>query len=247
LFTEVELTDRFKAAKQAGFDAVEIQFPYTLPAQAIAELLQENGLRLVLFNVDAGDLLQGGEGLASVPEHRERFKAALSQTLSYAAALKPHAINILPGRCLHPERRAVYLETLKANLLLAADAFVELGVKVVFEAINTYDMPDFLIHSHGQMLGLLQELAHLNLFLQYDVYHMCRMGEDYTAFIQNHADRIGHIQFADVPGRGQPGTGNINFDGLFQTIERSGYTGWCGAEYKPSGQTLESLAWLKGD
>jgi hydroxypyruvate isomerase len=244
LFTEVALIDRFKAAKQAGFNAVEIQFPYELSATAIKDKLDEYDLKLVLFNVDAADLLQGSEGLACVPEKRDQFKQAVAQTVSYSELLKPEAINVLPGRCLDNTRLAQYLETFKENLCFAVEALAPLGIKTVFEAINTHDMPGFIIHNGAQMLGVLEELNRPGLLMQYDIYHMQMMGENPEKFIAEHADKIGHIQFADCPGRGQPGTGRIDFERLFSTIEGSAYSGWVGAEYKPVGSTTESLDWL---
>ena len=119
-----------------------------------------------------------------------------------------------------------------------------LGIKTVFEAINTHDMPGFLIHSGEQMLAVLDELKRPDLFMQYDIYHAQRMGENPSEFIARHGDKIGHIQFADSPGRGQPGTGQIDFKKVFLAIENSAYKGWVGAEYHPSGTTTESLNWL---
>ncbi|TAK61537.1 TIM barrel protein [Methylobacter sp.] len=244
LFTEVELIDRFKAAKQAGFNAVEIQFPYDLSATAIKDKLDEYGLKLVLFNVPAADLLQGGEGLACVPEKRDQFKEAVAQAVSYAEQLKPEAINVLPGRCLNNDRLEQYLETFNENLCFVVEAFSPSGIKTVFEAINTRDMPGFILHSGAQMLEVLDQLNRDGLFMQYDIYHMLMMGEKPETFIAEHADKIGHIQFADCPGRGQPGTGQVDFDRIFSAIERSNYSGWVGAEYKPVGTTIESLDWL---
>ncbi|MEI6705742.1 MAG: TIM barrel protein [Methylococcales bacterium] len=244
LFTEVELIDRFEAAKQHGFEAVEIQFPYQLSIETLQLMLQNNGLKLVLFNVAADDLMQGGEGLACVPEKREQFRHALQQAVDYAMLLKPEAINVLAGRCFDNNRLADYMQTFKDNLRLAADTFAPLGIKTVFEAINTYDMPAFIIHSGEQMLAVLAELKHPNLFMQYDIYHASRMGENPAQFIEQHAAKIGHIQFADSPNRGQPSTGQLNFQQLFNVIEQSNYSGWLGAEYKPTGTTTESLGWL---
>jgi hydroxypyruvate isomerase len=247
LFNEVELIDRFKAAKQHGFKAVEIQFPYSLCAETIYRALQDQELKLVLFNVAASDLLSGGEGLASVPEKQHQFRQAVAQALAYAEILKPEAINILPGCCHDKNRQPDYLETFKENLYFAIEAFAPLGIKTVFEAVNTYDMPGFIIHSGEQMLAILDQLDHPNLFMQYDIYHMQRMGEKPDEFITRHAEKIGHIQFADCPGRSQPGTGQINFRQLFSAIEKSAYSGWTGAEYKPVGLTSESLSWFKAN
>jgi hydroxypyruvate isomerase len=244
LFTEYELIDRFKAAKQNGFSAVEIQFPYLIHPEIMAGLLAEQQLKLVLFNIAAGDLLQGGEGLACVPEKKAQFEDALTQAVAYAHYVKPEAINILPGRCLDKRQKPHYLKTFKENLLLAADTLAPLGIKAVFEAINTFDMPGFMIHSGKQMLSIVKQLKHPNLYMQYDIYHMHRMGENVAEFITRHADKIGHIQFADCPGRGQLGTGEIDFQQVFSVIQQSKYSGWCGAEYKPVGVSCESFGWL---
>lgn len=245
LFTEVDTAQRFKLAKEAGFNAVEIQFPYLLPAEKIQQLLAEQQLKLVLFNVDADNLLQGGEGLASVPEKQAQFKQAVAQTLAYAEILKPELINVLPGHCFEANKVDSYLATFKQNLQFALEAFSPLGIKTVFEAINTFDMPGFIIHSGTQMLEILQAFNHPDLLMQYDIYHAQRMGENCTEFINRHANKIGHIQFADCPGRGQPGTGAIDFEKLFEIIEKSSYQGWLGAEYKPVGDTQHSLTWYQ--
>lgn len=245
LFTETDLIDRFKAARQQGFTAVEIQFPYSLSAETIGNILDDNGLKLVLFNVAADDLLQGGEGLACVPEKREQFREALAQTADYAQRLQPHAINVLPGCCHDTSRLQEYLQTFTDNLRIAVETLAPLGIKTVFEAVNTHDMPGFIIHSGQQMLDVLQEFRHPALFMQYDIYHMQMMGESPAEFIARYADKIGHIQFADCPGRGQPGTGLIHFAEVFSAIEKSAYSGWVGAEYKPVGATSESLGWFR--
>ncbi|MCK5121045.1 MAG: TIM barrel protein [Methylococcales bacterium] len=244
LFTELDLIDRFKAAKQAGFDTVEIQFPYTLPAQQIKQVLSDNQLKLVLFNIDANDLLQGGEGLAAVPEKQTLFLAALQQCKTYAEILQPEAINVLPGRCIDKSRTADYLTTFTENLSLALDTFSPMGIKTVFEAINTVDMPDFIIHSSQQMLNIVNHFNHPLLLMQYDIYHMQMMNQQMIPFIKQYADKIGHIQFADVPGRGQPGTGVIDFKKLFTAIDQSDYDGWVGAEYRPVGEPGLSLGWM---
>ena len=244
LFTEVPLIDRFQAAKQMGFDAVEIQFPYELSAEILKKTLEEQQLKLVLFNVDADDLLQGGEGLACVPEKREQFRQAVAQALDYARLLKPEVINVLPGRCFNEQRKQAYLKTFQENLCFAIEAFAPLGIKTVFEAVNSHDMPGFLVDTGLQMLAILDQLKRPGLFMQYDIYHAQMMGEKPDEFIARYADKIGHIQFADSPGRGQPGTGRIDFERVFSTIESSVYSGWVGAEYKPVGSSFESLGWL---
>jgi hydroxypyruvate isomerase len=243
LFTEEELINRFKAAKQHGFKAVEIQFPYSISAENLKNILEEQQLKLVLFNVAADDLLHGGEGLACVPEKHDQFRQAIAQTLEYAQLLKPEVINILPGRCFNENQKLNYLKTFKKNLSFAIETFAPLGIKTVFEAVNSHDMPGFIIHNGLQMLDILNQLNHPNLFMQYDIYHMQMIGDKPDEFIAKYADKIGHIQFADCPGRGQPGTGQINFKRIFSVIEKSAYSGWVGAEYNPVGTTSESLNW----
>lgn len=244
LFTELELIDRFRAAKQHGFSAVEIQFPYSLSPETLQRVLQDTGLKLVQFNIPADDLMRGGEGLSCVPHKIDLFNQALAEAMDYAQLLRPEVINILAGRCFDDDHLAEYLQTFKHNLLFAADTFSLLNIKTVFEAVNTHDMPAFLIHSGVQMLEILAELRHPNLFMQYDIYHASKMGEDPAQFIYQHADKIGHIQFADCPNRGQPGTGQLDFSQLFNLIEQSGYSGWLGAEYRPIGTTADSLSWF---
>lgn len=245
LFSEHPWLERFKIARQQGFTAVEIQFPYHVPATQIKAALDDNDLQLVLFNVDADTLLQGGEGLAAVPEKQQQFKQAVAQAVEYAELLKPQVINVLPGRCLYASRYNDYLNTFKQNLRYAADAFAGISVKTVFEAVNTYDMPGFIIHSGQQMLAVLAELDHPWLAMQYDIYHMRMMQENCAEFLRLHSDKIGHIQFADCPGRGQPGTGDVDFAGLFGLITDLNYQGWVGAEYKPVGESVESLRWFR--
>ncbi|MCK5355952.1 MAG: TIM barrel protein, partial [Methyloprofundus sp.] len=189
--------------------------------------------------------LQGGEGLAAVPEKQQQFKQAVAQAAAYAKILKPDAINILPGRCFDKAKRTLYQQTFQQNLCYAIEVFSALGVKTVFEAINNIDMPNFIIHSSEQMLTLMAQINHPGLLMQYDIYHMLMMQEDPARFIVQYADKIGHIQFADCPGRHQPGTGTVNFNLLFSLIKASSYQGWVGAEYKPLNNTPASLDWFK--
>ncbi len=245
LFTELDFMQRFKAARDAGFNAVEVQFPYAFSAQAIQQQVEEHRLELMLFNIDAADLLQGGEGLAAVPEKVEQFKRAVEKARDYAEILHPQVINVLPGRCLDASRAAEYLQTFQQNLSYVCNQFADMSVRIVFEAINIHDMPGFLIFTGRQMLEVLEGVQQPNLYVQYDLYHMLRMQEDCLGFLQQHWQKVGHIQFADCPGRGQPGSGAADLISVFNFIEQSGYDGWLGAEYNPQGTTVASLDWLQ--
>ena len=245
LFTELPLAERVLAARVAGFDGVEIQFPYELPAIRLKELLERAGLPLVLINLPAGDLMQGGAGLAAVPARQAEFDAALQEALTYAAMTRPLAVNVLPGRLAEGVDRQQALDTLTANLRKTAEAFAPLGIRVLCEAINPLDMPGFLVNTPEQLLALLDAVRHPNCLAQLDLYHMARQQLGIEAGIRLLAGRIGHVQFADNPGRGAPGSGELDFPALLGALRDSGYAGWLGAEYRPGEQGSEaSLGWL---
>lgn len=246
LFGELPLAERVMAAKAAGFDGVEIQFPYELPAIRLRELLERADLPLVLINLPAGDLMQGGAGLAAVPARQDAFDAALREALTYAAMTRPLYVNVLPGRLAEGVSREQALATLAANLRKSAEAFALLGIGVLCEAINPLDMPGFLINTPEHLQQLLARVEHPNCQAQLDLYHMARQHLDVQAAIRLLGERIGHVQFADCPGRGAPGSGEVDFEPLLQALSEAGYRGWLGAEYRPGEQgTTASLAWLE--
>jgi hydroxypyruvate isomerase len=245
LFTELPLIERIVAAAAAGFDGVEIQFPYELPAIRLKEALEAAGMPLQLINLPAADLMSGGAGLAAVPARQGAFDAALQEALSYAAMVRPACVNLLPGRLAVGLSREQALATLTDNLRKAADAFQLLGIRLLVEAINPLDMPGFLINTPAQLDALLRAVDHPNCLAQYDLYHMARQGLDPAAGIALLAGRIGHVQFADCPGRGEPGTGQLAFAPLLAALRDTGYRGWLGAEYRPAGgDTRAGLGWL---
>jgi hydroxypyruvate isomerase len=245
LFNELPLLDRFAAAKSAGFNTVEIQFPYVESISDIRSKLQQHNLKCVLINVPAGDLMDGGEGLAAVPGKEAEFSAALVECVNYAVALNVKRVNVLPGRCMDEAKKPAYLATFKNNLNIAADLFKPLGIMVTFEAINTVDIPNFLIHNVQQMQTIVADSGRKNLAMQFDIYHMAKMEkEDVASIIRRLGKQMGHIQFADNPGRGEPGTGALDFKSIFAAIEASGYDGIVAAEYKPSTLTKNTLSWM---
>ena len=246
LFTEVPLLERFAAARRAGFQAVEIQFPYELSIEAISAELDRHELELVLINVPAGDLMQGGNGLAGVPGQEQAFRRAVLQALPYAQQLGVRCVNVLAGRQTADADLVQCLHTLVANARYAAEAFHSIGVTTTLEAINTFDMPGFLISNIAQMQEILEAADHPTLKMQFDCYHLARMGEDVVSSLLENVSQIGHIQFADAPGRGAPGTGKLPLQGIFDVIEMLPYTGWTGAEYRPGELGTEaSLAWFQ--
>ncbi|WP_217450747.1 hydroxypyruvate isomerase family protein [Vogesella oryzae] len=244
LFTELPLPQRFAAAAQAGFRAVEIQFPYGHPADELAVSASAAGVPVILINVPAGDLMQGGAGLAGHPARVTEFAAALPQALAYAQALGVRMVNVLPGRLADGVTRERALVVLAANLARAADFFRPAGIRVLCEPINDLDMPGFLLRTADELAELLVASNCRDVGMQIDLYHMARMGQDIPALLRRHASRITHIQFADAPGRGEPGSGDLPLAQYFNLLEELGYAGWCAAEYRPTALTRDTLHWL---
>ena len=244
LFTELPMLERIRAAAAAGFTAVEIQFPYEVPALQLKEELERCGMPLLLINLPAGDLMQGGAGLACHPKRRQQFANALDEALSYALMVRPHMVNVLAGRLPEGVSRDRALATLAANVRDTAHAFDRLHIKVLCEAINPIDMPGFLINTPQHLHELLTEVQHANCFAQLDVYHMARQGISTEEALAVLGDSVAHVQFADCPGRAEPGTGEIDFAAMYQALAKAGYQGAIAAEYRPSSTTPASLGWL---
>lgn len=245
LFKEVPLLDRIEQARLYGFDAIEIQFPYELDPNDFAAALKDAKLPLALINCPAGDFTQGGQGNAAVPGLQPAFKEALALLEHYLEFIQPANVNILAGR---PDSAIPIEDSLKVfaeNLSVALDK--KLSPKLVIEAINTVDKPGFLLPDTDRLLALLKTLDDKyagQILMQYDFYHMHVMQRNISSDLTNFINQIGHVQFADAPGRQEPGTGEVNLSALFQQLDSLGYEGYIGAEYFPSGRTDESLQWL---
>ncbi|MFO0995554.1 MAG: 2-oxo-tetronate isomerase [Alphaproteobacteria bacterium] len=242
LFAERPLLDRFAAAAAAGFKAVEVQFPYVEPKEAVAERLAATGLKMVLQNVPPGR--EGDRGLACLPDRRQEFLATIEHALDYAVALKTPRLHCMAGTVPAGADPFHLRRTYVENIRLAAKLAGRVGVTINIEPLNTRDNPGyFLTHSH-QAAALLDEIGAANVALQYDVYHMQIMEGDLVPTIKRLLPRIGHIQIADTPGRHEPGTGEINYPFVLSQIDAMGYDGWVGCEYRPKTTTEESLRWL---
>lgn len=243
IFTEVPLLERFALARQHGFEHVEIQFPYEFSIEQIEAQLQTHQLSLCLINVPAGDLMLGGNGLAGVPGQELAFREALDSALEYATRLKVPSVNILAGRQPVELDLLPCLRTLTSNLKLAAERFTEVGIQPVFEMINGVDMPRFLLQNIAQAQEMLEAVNHPQLKMQYDCYHMAMMNEDILTTLQENLENIGHIQFADCPGRHEPNSAEMNYEAIFSYLEQSAYQGFVAAEYKPKTDSSHSFAW----
>ncbi len=246
LFTEVPFLERFARAKAAGFSAVEYLFPYDWPAEQIAAELQTNDLTQVLFNLPPGDWQAGERGIACLPDRVEEFRAGVDQGIAYAKVLGNSQLNCLAGLKPAGLDQGLAWQTLLANVQYAAERFDEAGLTLCLEAINSrVDMPGFMLDTTGKVMAVIEDVEADNVRLQYDVYHMQIMEGDVIRSLECLLPWIGHIQFADNPGRHEPGTGEINFSNVFAALDRLGYQGWASAEYRPSSATEDSLAWLQ--
>ena len=245
LYQELDFLDRFAAAAKDGFGAVEYLGPYAETPEAVAKALRDNGLAQALFNVPSGNWAGGERGIACLPERVDEFRTGVRTALDYAAALNCPKVNVISGLVPAGADMQVLEDTLVENLKFAADLCAKAGVKLLVEPINTRDIPEFFLTTTKQAEGILDRVGSPNLYIQYDVYHMQVMEGDLIPTYTRLKDRIGHIQVADNPGRNEPGTGEINYPFVLGEIDRLGYDGWIGCEYKPKNGTTAGLGWMK--
>ena len=243
LFTERPFLERFGAARAAGFDAVEFLFPYAYQPEEIKALLQEYRLQLVLHNLPAGDWEAGDRGIACDPARTAEFRDGVATAIRYAKALGAPQLNCLAGKVPAGADARQVQQTFVENLRFAAGELKAAGLRLVMEPINTFDIPGFYLNRTAQALEVIEQVGSENLFIQYDIYHMQRMEGEIAATLQKQLKHIAHIQLADNPGRNEPGTGELNYRFLFQHLDRIGYDGWIGCEYKPAGKTEDGLGW----
>jgi hydroxypyruvate isomerase len=243
LFTEHPLLARFERAAAAGFTAVELQFPYDHAADEIKAQLDAHGLQLVLHNLPPGDWAAGERGIACHPDRVAEFRDSVAHGVAYARALGVGQLNCLAGKVPAGVVDQTLRRTLVDNLRYAAGELKKAHIKLLIEPINSFDMPGFYVNRTAQALAILDEVGADNAYLQYDLYHAQRMEGELAATVERHLARIAHIQIADNPGRNEPGTGEINYAFLFRHLERIGYAGWVGCEYKPATTTEAGLGW----
>ncbi|MFT4432784.1 hydroxypyruvate isomerase [Caballeronia sp. 15715] len=245
LFNELPFLDRFAAAADAGFEAVEFLFPYQYPAADLRQRLDANNLQLVLHNLPAGNWEGGERGIACLPDRKEEFREGVTRAIEYAKALNVPQLNCLVGIPPASVSRAEARATIVENLKFAAAALKKEGIKLLVEPCNHFDIPGFALNRSQEGLDVLHDVGSDNLFLQYDIYHMQRMEGELAATIKRNLPSIAHIQLADNPGRNEPGTGEINYPFLFSLLDSLGYDGWVGCEYKPRSTTVAGLVWLQ--
>ncbi len=239
LFTEHSFLDRIAAAAAAGFRAIECQYPYDHPANEVASRLAAARLEATLINVPPGEG-EAVRGFAALPGQEAAFDRSFARALDYAAAIGCKYIHVLAGRtAATPEAEAAFI----ANLRRAADVAARSEVVLTIEPLNAHDQPGYFLRTTAQAVALLERIGRDNVKLQFDFYH-CQITEGALAeHVVRLGDCIGYIQIAGVPGRHEPDCGEINYPFLFDLLDRRGYEGWIGCEYRPAGGTLDGLGW----
>lgn len=242
MFNEHAFLDRFAAAADAGFTAVEFLFPYEHPPEAIAERLTRHGLTQALFNLPPGDFAAGERGLAALPERFDEVKAGVETALRYAEATGVKRLHMMAGLAdaADPQAQAAY----RRAVIHAAERLAEKGLDLVLEPINARNMPGYFLNDFGAAAALIRELNLPNLKLQFDLYHCQILHGDVTMRLRALMPIVGHVQTASVPDRHEPGTGEMDDAFLFAELDGLGYDGFVGCEYIPAAGTVEGLGWF---
>ncbi|WP_298961265.1 2-oxo-tetronate isomerase [uncultured Methylobacterium sp.] len=242
MFTEVPFLDRFAAAAEAGFTAVEFLFPYDHPPEAVGERLSRHGLTQALFNLPPGDWAAGERGLAALPDRLAELQGGVETALAYAAATGVRRLHLMAGMAPHRDEaaRAAY----RRAVAWTAERLAREGLDLVLEPINARNMPGYFLNDFGTAADLIRELALPNLKLQFDLYHCQILHGDVTMRLRDLMPIVGHVQTASVPERHEPGTGEMNDAFLFAELDRLGYDGFVGCEYNPKAGTVPGLSWF---
>jgi hydroxypyruvate isomerase len=244
LFPDLDFIDRFRAAKEAGFKAVECLFPYALPAHDIKRELETLDLELVLFNLPPGDWNAGERGLSIFQDRRGEFEASLGLALEYASVLGTPRLHVMAGIPRGDDDPRMLKETYIANLKFASQVAQKRNITVLIEPLNQRDMPGYFLRNTRQALSIIDDVKEPNLKLQFDMYHVQITEGDVTRRLEEAFPAIGHVQIAGVPNRHEPDQGELAYPWLMTRLDTLGYTGWVGAEYRPQGSTDAGLRWL---
>lgn len=241
LWTDRPLPDAIRAAKAAGFDAVECHWPYDTPPAATIAALDETGLRMLGLNTRRGDLAAGENGLSALPGRERDARAAIDEAIAYARATQTAAVHVMAGFATGPEADA----TFRANLAYACAQAGAGGPTILIEPLNRYDAPGYFLTTSDQAVALIRDVDLPNLKLMFDCYHLQIMEGDLSRRLEAHLPHIGHIQIAAVPDRGPPDHGELDYRHVVAVLERLGWDIPLGAEYKDVRPTDETLGWFE--
>jgi 2-dehydrotetronate isomerase len=241
LFTEWPFLDRFAAAAEHGFQAVELQFPYEYAAETIARRLEDTGLTLALLNAPPGDQAAGERGLAALPDRFPEFRQQIAQARLYAAATGARRVHVMAGVADAKDSKA--REAFKKALRHAVETLVD--IEVLIEPLNLRDNPGYFLSNFEVAAEIIAELGLPSLKLQYDIYHRQILHGDVLRSLEALLPIIGHVQIASVPDRHEPGTGEVDDERVLRRLDALGYQGYVGCEYHPALGTVAGLAWLE--
>ena len=241
LWQELSLPDAIRAAKAAGFDAVECHFPYDTPAESVRQALTETGLPMLGLNTTRGRVETGDNGLAAVPGREDEARRAIDQAIDYAAAIGAQNIHVMAGKSKGEEAHDTFI----ANLRHACERAGKVGATILIEPLNHRDAPGYFLQTTDQALDIISAVGAQNIKLMFDCYHVQIMQGDLTHRLQAHLDAIGHIQIAAVPDRHEPDHGEIDYGYVLRFLEKLGYDRPIGAEYRPATTTEGGLSWLQ--
>jgi hydroxypyruvate isomerase len=246
LFREHDFADRFAAARDAGLTAVEFHHPEGCEPATVIRKAAEAGVKIALFNAWPGDLMEGGCGLSGIPGREDQFRAAVEQVVAFGGAIGGRAV-VQIGQSRIPEgvTRSDCLDVYVSNMQFASAELAKVACRVMIEPMNTVEFPNVLISNVDSAFEVIDRAGVDNLGLQFDCYHEAMIGGDVEATIRRIHERIDHLQFSDAPGRGEPGTGKLDIQQIFQTLDEVGYDKWVAAEYQPTGSSDASLQWLR--
>lgn len=239
LFKELPFLERFQAAAAAGFEGVEILFPYDHPAPDILRRLTMTGLPLTLINAPPPNYTGGPRGFAADPENTARFKRDFERVLRYAERLRPQHVHIMAGSAAGPDAKATLIDNLTWATARAPEQ------SLLIEPLCPVDLPDYFLNDFDLAIEVIDAVGAPNLRLQFDTYHAQMLTGDAVSAWDRYGARVAHIQLGDTPRRGAPGTGDVDFEGFFAAVARSGYDGWLSGEYNSIGKTEDSLSWMK--
>jgi hydroxypyruvate isomerase len=243
LFTERPEIERIAAAAEAGFQAVEMHWPYQVPASDMREALSKAKVAMLGLNTAVGNAAAGDFGLGALPGRESEFQQAVDQALSYGAAIGATAVHCMAG-VVGTDDFAAAERTFVSNLKEAADKAARASMTVLLEPINHRDKPNYFLSRIEQAASIIDQVGRANVKIMFDCYHTQVTQGDLTTRLKTYLDVIGHVQIAAVPSRAEPDEGEVNYRDVCGTLDRIGYQGWIGAEYKPRGRTEDGLGWL---
>jgi hydroxypyruvate isomerase len=244
LFADRPDLERIGAAAAAGFEAVEMHWPYQVPAAEMRAALARHQVTMLGLNTPVGNAAAGDFGLAALPGRESEFAQAFEQALSYGSAIGATAVHCMAGVAAADDAAAAE-RTFVANLREAADKAAQASMTILIEPINHRDKPNYFLHHIEQAAAIIGQVGRSNVRIMFDCYHTQIMQGDLTRRLEAYLDVIGHVQIAAVPSRAEPDEGEIDYRDICRTLDRLGYDGWVGAEYKPRGRTEDGLGWLK--